>query len=188
MCSYCSVVHPVLSSEDVGLSEGTLRLKPTELASHGTGPGIQRLVFFPRFLLDVRGSVDHMATAASCHARGRDMCQAQCCPFSLVTETCPPTSPPPLPGAPPRSPSPEHLPETSLRIPSRLTASSVPWEVWGQFFFFSVLHYLFTYLAMLGLSCGTWDPSLWHSGSLLVLLSSAVLRLSCPAACGIFIS
>ena len=88
MCSYCSVVHLVLSSEDVGLSEGTLRLEPTELASHGTGPGIQRLVFFPRFLLDVRGSVDHMATAASCHARGRDMCQAQCCPFSLVTETC----------------------------------------------------------------------------------------------------
>ena len=126
LCSYCSIVHLVLSSEDVGLSEGTLRLEPTELASHGTGPGIQRLVFFPRFLLDVRSSVDHVATATSCHARGRDMCQAQCCPFSLVTEPCPPTSPPPPPGAPPRSPSPEHLPETSLRIPSRLTASSVP--------------------------------------------------------------
>ena len=126
LCSYCSVVHLVLSSEDVGLSEGTLRLEPTELARHGTGPGIQRLVFFPRFLLDLRGSVDHVVTAASCHARGRDMCQAQCCPFSLVTEICPPTSPPPPPRAPLRSPSPEHLPETSLRIPSWLTASSVP--------------------------------------------------------------
>ena len=111
MCSYCSVVHLVLSSEDVGLSEGTLRLEPTELARHGTGPGIQRLVFFPRFLLDLRGSVDHVVTAASCHARGRDMCQAQCCPFSLVTEICPPTSPPP----PPRGPTEIPLTRTLTR-------------------------------------------------------------------------
>ena len=55
-----------------------------------------------------------------------------------------------------------------------------------------------------GLSCGTWDLSLWHAGFSLVvshgLLSSCVARapehagsvvaangLSCPAACGILV-
>ena len=46
LCCHGSVVHLVLSSEDVGLREGTLWLQPTELASHGAGPGIWGLCSF----------------------------------------------------------------------------------------------------------------------------------------------
>ena len=35
-----------------------------------------------------------------------------------------------------------------------------------NFYFISLFIYLFIYLAASGLSCGTWDLSLWHTGSL----------------------